>query len=179
MHRLINSNRLEASEVARAVHQNVDAVVKLEEQFLRNRGWSDRIADSIAGFSGSLTFVAIHVVVYGLWIVVNAGWIRGVPKFDPFPYMLLSMVVSLEAIFLSTFVLIKQNRMSRREDLRAHLDLQINLLTEREMTLVLQILQRISAGVGVRLSSKELEELSAFTKVEDLATELRERLPET
>ena len=87
-------------------------------------------------------------------------------------------MVSCEAIFLSTFVLMKQNRMSKREDLRAHLDLQVNLLSEREMTLVLQLLQRISTRLGVRLSGEEIDELSEETSVEALATELRESLPE-
>jgi uncharacterized membrane protein len=87
-------------------------------------------------------------------------------------------MVSCEAIFLSTFVLMKQNRMSKREDLRAHLDLQINLLSEREMTLVLQLLQRISTRLGVRLSGEEIDELSEETSVEALATELRDILPE-
>ena len=95
-----------------------------------------------------------------------------------YPFLLLSVVVNLEAIFLSTFVLMKQNRMSKREDLRAHLDLQINLLSEREMTLVLQLLQRISTRLGVRLSTDEIEELTAETSVEELATQLRENLPE-
>jgi len=161
-----------------AIRQNVEAVVKLEENFLRDRSLSDRLADVIAAFAGSLKFVALHAVVYGLWIVINLGKIPGIPKFDPYPYMLLSMSVSLEAIFLSTFVLIKQNRMSRREDLRAHLDLQINLLSEREMTLVLQMLQEISSRLGIAHPTGELEELSEKTSVEDLATEILDKLPE-
>jgi uncharacterized membrane protein len=85
-------------------------------------------------------------LLYGGWILVNSGLVPGLPRFDPFPFVLLAVASSVEAIFLSTFVLMKQNRMSGREDLRAHLDLQINLLSEREMTLVLQMLQRIRSG---------------------------------
>ena len=92
--------------------------------------------------------------------------------------MLLAMMVSLEAIFLSTFVLMKQNRMSRREDLRAHLDLQINLLAEREMTLVLQMLQKISTRLGIQTPGDEIEELSEETPVEALASELQQKLQE-
>jgi uncharacterized membrane protein len=131
--------------------------------------------DTIGGFSGSIKFVFLHALVFAGWIGWNLFTAR---KFDPFPFMLLSLLVSLEAIFLSTFVLMKQNRMSRREDLRAHLDLQINLLSEREMTLVLQLLQRISTRLGVRLSTEEIEELTEETSVEALASELRAYLPE-
>jgi uncharacterized membrane protein len=159
-----------------AIRQNIEAVRKMEEEFSRERSLSDRIVDVIGGFSGSLKFVLIHAVIFGGWISWNA--LFGFRRFDPFPFLLLSLVVNLEAIFLSTFVLMKQNRMSKREDLRAHLDLQINLLSEREMTLVLQLLQRISTRLGVRLTTDEIEELSSETSVEDLATQLRENLSE-
>src|SRR4051812_13457352 len=158
-----------------AIRQNIEAVRKMEEEFANRRSLSDRIADTIGGFSGTLTFVTIHAVLIGGWILWNS---YGRPKFDPFPFMLLSVCVSVEAIFLSTFVLMKQNRMSKREDLRAHLDLQINLLSEREMTLVLQLLQRMSTRLGVRLSTDEIEQLTEETSIEDLATQLRETLPE-
>ena len=162
-----------------AIRKNIEAVAKLEEDFNRNRSVADRIADAVGGFSGSLKFVVLHVVIYGLWILINLGRIPGIAPFDRFPFLLLSVVVSLEAIFLSTFVLMKQNRMSRRADQRANLDLQINLLAEREMTLVLQMLQRISTRLGVRLSGAEIEELSEHTSVEALAGELREKMPDS
>ena len=159
-----------------AIKRNIDAVRKLEEEFTQNRTFSDYVADRIGGFTGSLKFIVIHAVVLGAWLLWNSlgpkEW-----RWDPFPYILLSVLVSCEAIFLSTFVLMKQNRMSRREDMRAHLDLQINLLSEREMTLVLQLLQRISTRLGVRPSS-EIDELAEETSVEALATELRDILPE-
>jgi len=167
---------METPPYTSAIRQNIDAVRKLEEEFSRDRTLSDRVADLVGGFGGSLKFVAFHALLFGSWIVWNT--VSGARKFDPFPFMLLSLVVSLEAIFLSTFVLMKQNRMSKREDLRAHLDLQINLLSEREMTLVLQLLQRISTRLGVRLSTQEIEDLSAETSVEELASQLRETLPE-
>jgi uncharacterized membrane protein len=147
----------------------------MEDAFEKRRTFSDRVVDVIGGFSGSIKFVVLHAFLFSAWI----GWnLFSGRKFDPFPFMLLSLFVSLEAIFLATFVLMKQNRMSRREDLRAHLDLQINLLSEREMTLVLQLLQRISTRLGVRLSTEEIEELTEETSVEALASELRAYLPE-
>jgi len=162
---------------SKAIHRNIKTVMELEETLLRERSRADRAADAIASFTGSLKFLASHVLFYGLWITVNLGWIPG-PRFDPYPFMLLSTVVSLEAIFLSTFVLIKQNRMSRREDLRGHLDLQINVVAEREMTLVLQMLQQISARLGVRVAGEEIRELTEETPVDALASELLDKLPE-
>ncbi len=161
---------------ARTIRENIDAVRRLEAEFASERSPSDRIADLIGGFSGSLKFVAVHALLFGAWILWNVA--AGGHKFDPYPFLLLSLVVNLEAIFLSTFVLMKQNRMSKREDLRAHLDLQINLLSEQEMTLVLQLLRRISTRLGVPLSTQQIEELSGETSVEELANQLRETLPE-
>jgi len=161
-----------------AIRRNVQAVAKLEEDFNRNRSLSDRIADSVGSFAGSLPFVLLHLGFYSLWVLVNVGVVPAIPRFDPFPFMLLNVGVSLEAIFLSTFVLMKQNRMSKRADQRAHLDLQINLLAEREMTLMLQMLQRISTRLGVRLSGEEIEELSEDISVEALAKELRDVMPD-
>ena len=159
----------------KAIRANIEAVRNLEEEFSRKRSRAERVADAIGGFTGSLKFVALHAAIFAAWIVWNT--LPGVPKFDPFPFMLLGLVVSVEAIFLATFVLMKQNRMSKRDDLRAHLDLQINLLSEREMTLVLQLLQRISTRLGVRLSTQEIEELTEETSVEELASQVRENLP--
>src|SRR5581483_9887328 len=164
-------------QTSSAIERNIEAIVRLEESFVQNRSVAERVADWIANFSGSLKFVGIHAVVYGAWILINTGVLPWVRRFDPFPFLLLSVVVSLEAIFLSTFVLIKQNRMSKRADQRAHLDLQINLLAEREMTLVLQMLQRIATRLGVRAPEDQIEQFAEETSVEDLARELRERLP--
>ena len=167
-----------ADTVSSAIRRNVAAVAKLEAAFLEERSRTDRIADAIGSFTGSLKFVAVHFLIYGLWIAVNTGLLPGFYRFDPYPFLLLSMLVSLEAIFLSTFLLMKQNRMSRREDLRAHLDLQVNLLAEKEMTMMLQMLQRISTRLGIRLAGTEVEELIEETSLEVLASELREKLPE-
>jgi uncharacterized membrane protein len=161
-----------------AIRRNIELVAKMEEKHLTDRCLSDRIADLIGSFSGSMKFVVIHVLVYGCWILANVKLIPFVPAFDPFPFMLLSTVVSLEAIFLSTFVLMKQNRMSKRADSRAHLDLQINLLAEKEMTMVLQMLRLIGNKVGVRDNrlDRELDELAEETPVQMLAEEIEEKL---
>ena len=160
-----------------AIRRNIEAVAKLEENFVNNRSAADKVADWIGGFSGSLTFVLLHVVVYGFWILINLKLIPAIRVFDPYPFLLLSVVVSIEAIFLSTFVLMKQNRMGRRADQRNHLDLQINLLAEREMTTVLQLLRRISARLDIPVSGEHLEDLITETSVAELAQQISENLP--
>jgi uncharacterized membrane protein len=162
-----------------AIRKNIELISRMEEKYLHDRALGDRISDLIAAFSGSMTFVVIHLVLYTLWILINLKLLRIMPPFDPYPFMLLSMVVSLEAIFLSTFVLMKQNRMSKRADSRAHLDLQINLLAEKEATMMLQMLRLIGNKVGVKAPhlDRELAQLSGETPVEMLASEIEDRLP--
>jgi uncharacterized membrane protein len=162
---------------ARAIRKNIESIARLEKEYRLRRNMADRVADMVGGFSGSITFVLLHALFFTIWIAGNLGYIPRFPRFDRFPFLFLSLAVNLEAIFLSTFVLMKQERMSRRADQRAHLDLQINLLAEREMTLVLQMLQRISTRLGVRPASSDIEELSEETSIEALATELQSRLP--
>jgi len=165
--------------VGHFIRQNIETIAKLEAEFNRRRTRSDRVADGISDFSGTMTFVAIHAVLISTWILLNLRTVPGIKPWDPFPFMLLSAVLSIEAIFLSTFVLMKQSRMSRRADERAHLDLQINLLAEREMTLVLQMLQSITEGMGVAAPSRqEVRELAKETSVEAVANELQKAMEE-
>ena len=102
----------------------------MERDFEEHRGFVDRVADLIGGFSGSMSFVMLHVVWFTTWFLVNTGVLPLVPKFDPYPFILLAMIVSTEGVLLSTFVLMKQNRMQRRSDTRDHVNLQIDLLAE-------------------------------------------------
>jgi uncharacterized membrane protein len=164
------------AQTCTAIRRNIEAIATLEQEFLRRRSFADRAADAIGGFSGTAAFVWLHILAFAAYLVINLGYVPAIRPFDPYPFLLLSVGVSLEAIFLSAFVLMKQNRMSERADQRAHLDLQINLLAEREMTYVLQMLQRISTRLGVRLDDEELEELAEEVSLEALATQLRERL---
>jgi uncharacterized membrane protein len=115
-----------------------------------------RIADRITRFTGSMTFVAIHLTIYGLWIVANLGWLPGVPRFDP-TFVILASEASVEAIFLSTFVLISQNRMAEQADRRADLDLHINLLAEHELTRLAALVGRIAERLDVAVEDREIE----------------------
>lgn len=163
-----------------AVRRNVEMIARLEENSLSKRNRRDRAADAIGSFSGSMSFVLIHVVLFTSWVLVNVVPVPGLKRFDPYPFMLLSLAVSLEAIFLATFVLMKQNRMSKRADQRAHLDLQISLLTEREVTLVLQMMHRMAGQLGLKddLPHDEIQQLSEETPIKELADELEAKLPE-
>ena len=142
------------------------------------RSLQNRAADAVTSFSGSLLFVHLHIVWFALWILVNTGRV-GVPVFDPFPYGLLTMIVSLEAIFLSTLVLITQNRQGEDVRHRADLDLHIGLLTEHEITRALQMLGAIQDKLGIENhAASELADLEIETKPEDVMAEL-ERLQES
>jgi uncharacterized membrane protein len=127
--------------------QNVASIQKLEAAALAHRSRFDLVADSVATFAGSATFLALHVVGFALWIALNAT--PGLRHFDPFPFTFLTLVVSLEAIFLSAFILISQNRAARVSERRNQLDLQINLLTEQENTRMLKLLGAIATKLDV------------------------------
>lgn len=130
--------------------QNVAAIHRLEAAALAHRGAIDLFADRIASFAGSALFLLMHVVWFALWIGVNV--MPGSRHFDPFPFTFLTLVVSLEAIFLSSFILISQNRAARVSERRNQLDLQINLLTEQENTRMLKVLGAVAAKLGVDVS---------------------------
>jgi len=158
------------------VVENIAAVAGLEAEALQRRTAADRASDAIAAFVGTIGFVALHLIWFALWASINTGLIPFVPAFDPYPFQLLCMIVSLEGVLLATFVLIKQNRMSYISDRRAHLDLQVNLLAEREITRLLQVTQEIARRVGVTDQMGRAGELAEETKVEELVTELDRKL---
>lgn len=127
------------------IRKNIAAIAKVQKKEDGRRSASDRMADAITHFSGSMAFVIFHCIWFGVWIVLNVGLvrIRHFSDFDPFPFGLLTMIVSLEAIFLSTFVLISQNRMAKLSEQRAELDLHVNLLAEQKATKALEMLDLI------------------------------------
>ena len=163
----------------RSAQENINIVAAIEEQALLKRTTADRLSDIIANFVGSIPFVVLHLVWFGVWVAVNIGVLWGKWKFDPYPFALLCMLVSLEGVLLSTFVLIKQNRMSQRADQRAHLDLQVNLLSEKELTKILQLQKLICERLDIQEAAQdeEVEELSSVTAVGTLAHEIDKRMP--
>ncbi len=166
--------------LSKVIERNIRTIIHLRTKAARERGLQGRIADAITSFSGRMIsgrmiFAYVHIVWFGIWILLNTGRFE-VHVFDPFPYGLLTMVVSLEAIFLATFVLISQNRLGEETERRADLDLHIGLLTEHELTRVLQMLDAIQDKLGiVDHENSELADLEMETKPEDVLAEI-ERL---
>jgi uncharacterized membrane protein len=139
----MSSEAMSQSDIMR---KNIAAVTKAQRQVTEARTTQGRIADTITTFSGSMAFVYIHAIWFGIWILLNIGLLHipRVSEFDPFPFGLLTLIVSLEAIFLSTFVLISQNRLAQASERRAELDLQVNLLAEQKATKVLEMLDEMT-----------------------------------
>ena len=156
----------------------IEAVAQIEHSARDARSRIDQFASTIMRVAGTAQCIVFHVVWFSAWLLVNLHAIPGIEPFDPFPFNLLTTVVSLEAIFLTLFVLISQNRLSQEADKRAQLDLQVNLLAEKETTMILRMLQDISERLGVTgASTKELRDLLKETKVDELAEKLEEALP--
>lgn len=132
---------------APVLERNIAALLERRRREQASRSAQDRIAAAIARFTGSMPFVYLHLVVFGSWIVINLGW-TPLPPFDE-SFVVLAMVASVEAIFLSTFVLITQNRLAAEADRRADLDLQISLLAEHEITRLVQLVSAIGEKIGV------------------------------
>jgi uncharacterized membrane protein len=156
------------------VIENVRAVADLERQAIHQRTRLERFTDRVTAFAGNPAFIAGHVVWFGLWILLN----RGSAPLDPYPYSLLNVVVSLEAIVLTSFVLMTQNRMALHADRRAHLDLQVNLLAEQELTAILQMVYSLCAKAGTcaRISDSRVESLLQQTDIVELALTLEKEL---
>jgi uncharacterized membrane protein len=176
---LMSGGVVSQSEIVR---KNTAAILEMQRKMTEARTLGGRIADGITDFTGSMAFVYVHVIWFGVWILLNIGLIH-IPRlseFDPFPFSLLTMIVSLEAIFLSTFVLISQNRLSAASEKRSELDLQVNLLAEQKATKVLEMLDQITTqldSVGKRFNFKpdpEVQALKVSPEPEDVLLVIEE-----
>jgi uncharacterized membrane protein len=146
--------------MAAVVNRNIAALLERRQAEERKKPMQERVADAITSFTGSMAFVYIHVFLFSGWILVNVSWLPILRPFDP-SLVILAMVASVEAIFLSTFVLISQNRMQALADRRAELNLHIDLLAEHEVTRIITLLSAIGERLGVEESKNpELEELA-------------------
>jgi uncharacterized membrane protein len=154
-----------------AREENVEAIKRWEQSLLHARSRAEQLSDWITATAASGPVLAVHVVWFTVWIAANCGLLPGVAPFDPFPFPFLTMMVSLEAIFLALFVLASQNSLARLSDKRAHLDLQIDLLGEREMTAVLQLLQEMGMPHKVKgtVTPEPLRDLVKKTDIHTLA----------
>ena len=144
--------------LAGVVADNIAALLAVKREHERARPWPARVADAVTRFAGSMWSVAAHALLFGFWIAANLGLVPRVPAWDPYPFVMLAMWASVEAIFLSTFILVSQNRQAELAERRAELDLQVNLLAEHEVTRLLHLVERIARTVGAPVG-EELEEL--------------------
>lgn len=156
------------------LERNINALRRKRQEEERRAGLQERIAEVITRFTGSMAFVYVHLVLVGGWVAANLGIIPGVPAFDP-TFVILATFASVEAIFLSTFVLISQNRAAEEADRRSELDLQTNLLSEHEITRLLTLTRAIAQHLGIKEAQDptlhELERHVAPEKVLDRLTE--------
>ena len=141
------------------LQRNIDALQKRRAQQEASATFEERLARRITRFTGSMRFVYVHAALYGFWVVANLGLLPAIRPWDP-TFVVLAMIASVEAIFLSTFILISQNRMAATADRRAELDVQISLLAEQEITKLIQLVASIAAKIGVdESSSADVEDM--------------------
>jgi uncharacterized membrane protein len=163
--------------LAALTQRNIELIAQLEATKAAKRSPADRIADAITHFCGSMAFVYVHVAWFGGWMLWH--FLPGVPqaiRFDPYPFQFLTFVVSLEAIFLSTFILISQNRQNQLSELRNQLDLQINLLSEQENSKVLAMLEALLRFHGLVQPDPEIASLAEATQPDMLIQQIEQSL---
>jgi uncharacterized membrane protein len=165
-------------ETFSTIQRNVQEISKMEGDALQSRSAAERLGDFVAQKAGTVWFIGFHIVWFATWALLNSGTLAAVKPFDPLPYPFLTLIVSLEAIFLSLFILMSQNRASVHEDRRSHLDLQINLLAEHESSKTLELLKALCEHHGLACSQDpELVELIARTKPSEIVQALKSSLP--
>jgi uncharacterized membrane protein len=146
----------EKSENQPHLHHFVHA---LEAKALKKRPLTLKFADEMTQFFGSFQFLILNITAFAGWILINTGLLPVLPVFDPYPFVMLTTIVSLEAIFLTTIVLMSQNRQSLISSLREEVDVQVNLISEREITKVLRLLKLLLDKEGIKVTDKELEDM--------------------
>jgi uncharacterized membrane protein len=167
------------SEKSTHGQSHIDSIVRQEEEELERRSSAERLADAVGVFAGSLFFIVLHLALLTAWLLINISKIPSIRPFDPYPFSLLAMIVAVEAVFLSSFILMRQNRMMRRGERRDHLNLQVDLLAEKEITKLIQMTRAICGKMGLEniMADKEIRELSQNTSIESLSRTLEDRLP--
>jgi uncharacterized membrane protein len=162
--------------VEQLTQANVEKILALERATKASATAADRVAEQITRFCGSMSFVTLHVTWYGAWITANV-LLPEASRFDPYPFSFLTLVVSLEAIFLSAFIMISQNRQALLNERRSHLDLQIDMLAEQENTKMLGLLEKIACKVGIEpCDDDEAKALAEAVKPEHLARQIEQTI---
>ncbi len=173
------------NEVNSATRETADVALESSRHIIRSlktradarRTLPEKIADTMTHRFGSMVFLIINIVWFSGWLIWNGGLIPGLQPFDPFPFQLLTMMVSLEAIFLAIIVLISQNRGERVADLRQETDLQLDILTEVELTKMMKMLCMVLEKQGVDISDDdELQEMLRPTNIEKIESILEDQI---
>jgi uncharacterized membrane protein len=172
---------MSSSALSPTAKKNVATIAQVEQQLAGRRTRMDRIGYAIARFFGTLRFIVAHVLFIASWFVFNLGGMVGIHPFDPYPFPFLGLIIGIEFIFLTTFVLMNQRLQSRREEHRAHLNLQLAILAEHEVTKNMQMLHLICSHLGLEQSTEddEVTELVQATPVTELVEEITQKLRET
>jgi uncharacterized membrane protein len=158
--------------------ENIEAIAQLERDALHRRSWIERFSENTVKFIGSIAFLLLNALLMGAWTLINLNLIPGLTPFDRFPFGVLALIVSAESIILTIFVLISQNRLMRQSDKRAHLDLQVGLLAEQEITALVEMVHKLCEHAGVDVDySKHAENFGKTTDVQKIVKELDEKLP--
>lgn len=166
LHRHLKKVRLNPQTHQKIVKHHREKIKSFKAKMDMDRSVTDRAADFLTKFFGSIWFLILNAVWFVGWMLINTGMIPGIPAFDPFPYGLLTMIVSLEAIFLAIIVLISQNRAAHIADLREEVDLQLNVKAEQEITRMIIMLDEIHDHLG--LNPEDDEELVMMKQKTDL-----------
>ncbi|KKP40145.1 MAG: hypothetical protein UR28_C0002G0002 [Candidatus Peregrinibacteria bacterium GW2011_GWF2_33_10] len=154
-----------------------NTIQSFEAKFIGNRSLAEKFADSLTDFCGSIKFFALHGCWFIFWLLINSNLIPGIRPFDPFPFGLLTMVVSLEAIFLSIFVLISQNRQARIADLREEIDLQVNLIAESEITKTMHMIYGLYKALNVKVrEDADLKQMMRPLNADQIEKKLAEQM---
>jgi uncharacterized membrane protein len=160
------------------VGESAEKLIAIENEALRVRSRKEALIDAITRFVGTISFVGVQIAVTACWAVVNAGMIPVIKPFDPFPYPLLSAITSFEAVLIAAFVLMKQNRLGIVADRRDHVNLQVNLLTERRATEIIRILNHLSVHLGIEQPpTPDRQELERQVELDHVIEEVHSRLP--
>jgi len=160
-----------------ALRRNIDALRRRREDEEASASFEERLAERITEFGGSMRFVYAHAAIYVFWIVANLGVLPGIRPWDP-TFVVLAMIASVEAIFLSTFILITQNRMAAAADRRAELDVQVSLLAEQEITKLVELVSEIADRMGVdHATGADVQEMKREVAPEAVLDAIEEREP--
>lgn len=159
-------------DLVQVLENNIRTSFELQKKARQRRSFEQKLSDRVTRFAGRLSFLYFHIVLIVFHIVINSGWFGNQP-YDPFPFSMLIGFINIEVLFLSTFILISQNRDEAEEDRRAELDLQMSMLNQYEITRILKMLEELEAKLGIEnQNDPELQKLKETLSQKDVLREI-------